>query len=368
MKIPPILFLPPNRVWRTYPGGMKLDRMEGKANPEDTHFPEDWIGSTTRAVNKGREHLTEEGLSKVTVDGETYTVKALCEEHPDAMLGAAHAAKYGANTQFLLKFLDSAIRLHIQCHPTIPFAQKHLNSNSGKTEAYVILSIRDEVKAPYIYMGFQHPPEPAEFKRMIEEQDSEAILACFDKIPIRPGDVFMVPGGMPHAIGEGVFMIEIMEPTDFAVRIEFERGGYVLPEEARFMNRGIDFALSMFNYDRTPVDAIKERFFCEPRVLKTQGGSTEYVLIDEERTPCFRVHRIQVDGRYSRTCDSFYIGIVSKGSGSVRIGDEEWPLKEGSRFFVPHRTGAATYASESGMEIVATLPPTGCSVTNATGQ
>ena len=142
----------------------------------------------------------------------------------------------------------------IQCHPTIPFAQKHLNSNSGKTEAYVILRIRDEVKEPYIYMGFQHPPERAEFKRMIEEQDSEALLACFEKIPIKPGDVFMVPGGMPHAIGEGVFMIEIMEPTDFVARIEFERGGYVLPEESRFMNRGIDFALSMFNYDPAPID------------------------------------------------------------------------------------------------------------------
>ena len=102
---------------------------------------------------------------------------------------------------------------------------------------------------------------------MIEEQDSDAILACFEKIPIKPGDVFMVPGGMPHAIGEGVFMIEIMEPTDFAVRIEFERGGYVLPEESRFMNRGIDFALSMFNYEPTSVETIKERFFCEPRVI-----------------------------------------------------------------------------------------------------
>ena len=156
----------------------------------------------------------------------------------------------------MLKFLDSAIRLHIQCHPTIPFAQKHLNSNSGKTEAYVILSIRDEVKEPYIYMGFQNPPAKEDFKRMIEEQDTDAILSCFEKIPIKPGDVFMVPGGMPHAIGEGVFMIEIMEPTDFAVRIEFERGGYVLPEESRFMNRGIDFALSMFNFDSTPIEAI----------------------------------------------------------------------------------------------------------------
>ena len=47
------------------------------------------------------------------------------------------------------------------------------------------------------------------------------MLACFEKISIKPGDVFMVPGGMPNATGEGVFMVEIMEPTDFAVRIEF---------------------------------------------------------------------------------------------------------------------------------------------------
>lgn len=357
MNIPNILFLESNRVWRTYPGGKKLDRMEGKASPKDAHFPEDWIGSTTQAVNKGREHLTEEGMSKITVGGETLTLKEFCEQNPDAMLGAEHVAKYGANTQFLLKFLDSAIRLHIQCHPTIPFAQKYLNSNSGKTEAYVILSIRDEVKDPYIYMGFQHPPTPAEFKRIIEEQDSEAMLACFEKIPIQPGDVFMVPGGMPHAIGEGVFMIEIMEPTDFAVRIEFERGGYVLPEESRFMNRGVDFALSMFNYDASPIDLLKERFFCTPKVLETQNQSTEFALVDEEKTPCFRVNRIVVEDCFVKASDSFYVGIVAKGSGTIVIGDEIRAVSEGERFFVPHQTGAVTFGSETGMKIIATFPP-----------
>ena len=155
MKIPSILLLSSNRVWRTYPGGMKLDLMEGCEHPVDAHFPEDWIGSTTRAINKGREHLVEEGLSKVTVADETLTLKALCEELPNALLGARHVEQYGANTQVLLKFLDSAIRLHIQCHPTIPFAQKHLNSNSGKTEAYIILSIRDDVKEPYIFASLE---------------------------------------------------------------------------------------------------------------------------------------------------------------------------------------------------------------------
>lgn len=349
--------LPSNRVWRTYPGGKKLDLMEGREHAEDAHFPEDWIGSTTRAVNKGREDLVEEGLSKVTLGGQTLTLKALCEEEPNALLGAEHVEKYGTNTQFLLKFLDSAIRLHIQCHPTIPFAQEHLNSNSGKTEAYIILSIREDVKEPYIFMGFQNPPTKETFKRMIEQQDSDALLACFDKIPIKPGDVFMVPGGMPHAIGEGVFMVEIMEPTDFAVRIEFERGGYVLPEASRFMNRGIDFALSMFNYDPTPIDTIKARFFCEPRARETQNNSTEYVLIDEQKTPCFSVMRIDVKDRYVKESETFYICIVSKGAGTLVTGNETLQVTEGSRFFVPYQTGPVTFESDTGMEIIATFPP-----------
>lgn len=357
MKIPTILFLPPNRVWRTYPGGMKLDIMEGVEYPKDDHFPEDWIGSTTRAVNKGREHLTEEGLSKVSVDDEIVTLKQLCEKNPEKVLGRIHVAKYGTRTQFLLKFLDSAIRLHIQCHPTIQFAQKHLNSNSGKTEAYVILDIREEVNEPYIYLGFQHPPRKEDFKRMIEEQDTEAILSCFDKIPIQPGDVFMVPGGMPHAIGEGVFMIEIMEPTDFAVRIEFERGGYVLPTESRFMNRGIDFALSMFNYEPTSTDAIKKRFFCTPKLSETQNKSAEYFLIDEQKTPCFKVNRIIINGKYVKKSDSFYIGIVSKGEGMIRIDGVSYPLSMGTKFFIPHHTGSVLFESENGMQIIATFPP-----------
>jgi mannose-6-phosphate isomerase len=357
MNIPKILFLSPNRVWRTYLGGMKLDQMEGAEYPEDTHFPEDWIGSTTRAVNKGREHLTEEGLSKVIVDEKTITLKKLCEEQPEYLLGAKHFKKYGANTQFLLKFLDSSIRLHIQCHPTIPFAQKYLNSNSGKTEAYVILGIREEVTNPYIYLGFQHPPTTEDFKRMIEEQDENAILSCFEKVPIKPGDVFMVPGGMPHAIGEGVFMIEIMEPTDFAVRIEFERGGYVLPVESRFMNRGIDFALSMFSFQATPIASIKKNYFIEPLVLDRQNQSIEYTLIDAKRTPCFRVNRISVDGSFTKETESFYIGIVTKGEGTIRIDQQAYSVKEGTKFFVPFQTGSVTYESESGMEIIATSPP-----------
>ena len=182
-------------------------------------------------------------------------------------------------------------------------------------------------------------------------------LNCFEKIPIKPEDVFFVPGGMPHAIGEGVFMIEVMEPTDFAVRIEFERGGYILPEESRFMNRGIDFALSLFSYDPSSVDTIRDKYFCEPRVLKTDNKSSEYTLINKRQTPCFTVNRINIKESYVKEAESFYICIVSKGSGTIAIEGQKYPLTEGAKFFVPHQTGSLVFESKNEMEIIATFPP-----------
>ena len=123
------------------------------------------------------------------------------------------------------------------------------------------------------------------------------------------------------------------------------------------MNRGIDFALSMFNYKPSPVATIKESYFCEPRVVKKQNQSIEYALIDADKTSCFRVNRIDIRDSYRLEVDSFYIGIVTKGSGTIVIGEQTFPLEEGVKFFVPYQTGSVTFESESGMEIIATFPP-----------
>ncbi len=332
MSIPDFIPLGPNRVWRTYLGGRTLDTLEGKDEPADTHFPEDWIGSTTRAVNLGREEKIEEGLSHVKVDGQDLLLKHLFEQHADKILAPDHVADFGCEMGFLLKFLDSSIRLHIQCHPTIPFAQKHLNSNAGKTEAYVILSTRPEIAEPYIYFGFQRPPSKDEYRQAILNQDSDALLAPFDRLPVKPGDVFLVPGGYPHAIGEGVFMIEVMEPTDFAVRIEFERGGYVLPEAARFMGRDVDFALSMFDYTPLPETEARDRFFGKPRPFADYGDGVEVSLIDERLTDCFNVRRLTVNAAIERPTTGVYTAVVTRGEG--RIGGA-MDVSFADRFLVP---------------------------------
>lgn len=357
MNIPGIILLPPNRVWRTYTGGKTLDKLEGKPTSKDNHFAEDWIASTTRAVNKGREAFDREGYSKVKVNGELRFLKALMEDYHSELLGNTHYKKYGANTQFLLKYLDSALRLHIQAHPTIAFSQMHLNSNSGKTEAYVILDIREEVSNPYIYLGFQHLPTKDDFKRAVLSQDSDQILSCFEKIYIHPGDVFIVPGGLPHAIGEGVFMIEIMEPTDFVVRLEFERGGYVLPEEARFMGRDIDFAMDMIEFKPLPVEQVKQQYFCKPVLVNKESNYEEFILIGNEHTSCFSVCKLKITGSFTRRSDNFHVGIVTQGEGTIETGTGYLSIKKGDKFVVPFKTKDITYTASTELEIVLTFPP-----------
>ena len=358
MKIPGVILLPPNRVWRTYLGGKTIDVLEKKDHPTDGSYPEDWIASTTRANNRGRENLKDEGLSRIELDNRDILLRDLFAEFPEETLGAEHFSKYGANTQFLLKLLDSSIRLHIQCHPTAEFSKKNLNSPSGKTEAYIILRTREEVENPYVYLGLQNPPKKEEFKQAILRQDRGGILSCFEKIPVKPGEVFIVPGGLPHAIGEGIFMVEIMEPTDFVVRIEFERGGYVLPEEARFMGRGIDFAISMFNFDKMSVDEVREKNFLRPKLIRQYNDlSVEYSLIDEEATRCFRAKRLDVVGVLEKEEESFYVGIVTRGNGTVSSAGLTREIRTGDKFFVLFQTERVQFESREGMEILIALPP-----------
>ena len=43
---------------------------------------------------------------------------------------------------------------------------------------------------------------------------------CLHKIPVKSGDTFFVPGGVPHAMGRGVYFAEVQQPTDITLRTE----------------------------------------------------------------------------------------------------------------------------------------------------
>lgn len=349
-----VLPLPPNRVWRTYQGGKVLDTLSGVEDPSDSHFPEDWLGSLTTANNPDQRDA-DEGLSKITTEsGDTLLLLDLVEEDPEFYLGKAHVERFGLDMRILAKYLDSAIRLHFQVHPTAAFSARHLGTNKGKTEAYIILAIREDVENPYIYAGFQRPPSKEELKQWIETQNISALEECFDKIPVKVGDVFLIPGACPHALGEGILMVELMEASDLVVRFEFERGGFVLPEGSRYMGRDLDFCLQVFDLEPKPT----EDFICQPRVLRGfEDGSEQELLIGSDRTNCFQARSTRIEKSVTKRENGFYILVVTDGAGSLKVGDQSYELKRFDRVFIAAEAGDVTFETGDGLEFLELAGP-----------
>ncbi|OGV39578.1 MAG: hypothetical protein A2X48_12985 [Lentisphaerae bacterium GWF2_49_21] len=346
-----ILKLQSNRVRRNYRGGALLDMLETGTPGEDSFKPEDWIASTTLAINPGLPEISNEGLAEITSIDNKIILKKLFQEEGHFYLGEKHLQTLGPELGFLLKFLDSSMRLHVQAHPTANFAKKHFGSPYGKFEAYFIIGVRDDVQG-YIRLGFQHPPTPEEWKRIVLEQDIEAMDKCFEKIPVKEGEVWIVPGGLPHALGEGLLVIEIMEPSDLVVRCEFEREGIIVPPPARFMKKDPDFALKIFNFTGLSPEKVREQFCLKPQILHSKEGFCEELLIGSKHTPCFEVKRIKVSKQYCRKKNRHVeIAVVTSGTGIIMHNDSSFVVNRGERFLFAAATEEITIIPDSGEEI-----------------
>jgi mannose-6-phosphate isomerase len=225
----------PNRVYRFYRGGALLARLRGDAE-EDGFFPEDWMGSVTPASNPGRSE-PQAGLSRL-VDGRL--LRDAVEGDPTGWLGRPHAERLGASTGLLVKLLDAAERLPVHAHPSRAFARERLGSRFGKTEAWIVAATRAE--AGNVWIGLAETVAPEHYRAWIEAQDTEALLATLNRIEVRAGDIVYVPAGVPHAIGAGVLLLELQEPTDFSLVCEWK--GYPIRAEDAHLALGWEDALA----------------------------------------------------------------------------------------------------------------------------
>jgi mannose-6-phosphate isomerase len=344
---PFLLPILPTRVRRNYRGGLALDRLSGVAQPEDADRPENWIASTLTATNPDFTPEPDEGLTRVLTNGDQSSLKAALVSAPEFYLGAAHVAQLGTQLGFLAKQLDSAMRLHVQVHPTSQFAREKMNAPYGKLEVYYVLAVREGVEG-YIRLGFQHSPGRERWREIVEQQDIAAMDACFDRIPVKKGDVWIVPGGLPHAIGEGVLMIEVMEPSDLVVRCEFEREGVVLPPNSRYMGRDLDFCLDVFDYASIDVASVRAQSQLQPEVLAQTEGWNYARLVGRQHTSCFEIFRLQASATGTLPSDGrCSLVIQTEGEGTLHVHGEERLLYEGEACFVAASAEVIRYEPSS---------------------
>jgi len=338
MSLYSILPMLPNRVRRNYFGGAEIDRLQGNSanngKYSDSKMPEEWVTSLVRAKNPGMEPVEDEGLSRCDFAGYPLLID-LIRSNPEFYLGKKWHDIHDPDLGFLVKILDSSMRLHVQAHPTTEFARKRLDSSYGKFECYYIISVRDGCEG-YIWLGFQHLPARSEWRRMIEEQDLSAINSCFDKIPVKAGDLWFVPGGVPHAIGENLLLLEIMEPSDWVVPCEYEREGCAIRPQARYMGRDLDFCLEVFDYTEQSINEVQKKYRLYPKVLVNHPGSFSLERLAGQPDVPFTVNRLSLEPGTESVLksSSFCTVIAARGNALVKSELGEASLKQGQSIFI----------------------------------
>lgn len=357
--------LQPNRVWRTYNGGRLLDVWQGKEDARDTSCPEEWVASTVRATNPGREHLNDEGLSHLA--GATADVQVSLEEiiaqDPTSFLGVRHVDKFGSSPAVLVKVLDAGERLTIQVHPDKQVAQDKFRSEFGKTEAWYVIGGRTvDGEAPYVLLGFKSGMTKEKWKALFDQQDIEGMINALHKLPINQGDVYLIAGGTPHAIGQGCLLIEIQEPTDFTLRTErVTPNGRVIGDHACHQGIGFEAMFDCFHYDGYTVDELKSRFKLDPTVLHQSEEARLESLVSEKDTDTFRMNELSVYRTFHdhHAEGVFSVVIIVEGKGTLTWANGEMNVQQGVTLFLPAMLESFTWTrvGDKPLRVVRCFPP-----------
>ena len=317
------VFFERNRVFRVYLGGKLFADFLGDT-PEDGFHPEEWIASTVHAINANPTGPLE-GISRV--EGTDLPFTQLLEEHKADCLGDRE------NIGVLVKYLDSAIRLPMQVHPTREYSRKFFGSPYGKAESWIILATRPDA---CIYYGFSREVSREEFEAAVDKsmENMDCMIEFVNRVPVKPGDVFFVPAGIIHAIGPGCLMLEAQEPTDFTIQPEHWCGEYQLNDKERYLGLDRKNANDCFDFSRYGEQVVRDGKK-EPKLLSATENTRLESLIGPEDTSCFSVDRLTVSGGTAPLTAGAGVYIVADGCGNVCCGDFEHSLKKGDYFFLP---------------------------------
>src|SRR5699024_380170 len=249
-----------------------------------------------------------------------------------------HHAAFGTSTELLTKLLDAGERLPVHVHPDDAFAKDCLGGHHGKAEAWLFLTDSSA------HLGLLPSTTQGEIHRMIAEGDSETAVARMHRIEVRAGDVVYCPPGVPHAIGEGSFLVEIQQPSDLSVFLEWK--SFPLPRGAG-RRLGVSDAqaagIGRGGMKASDVDA-----------LRTADQWTRGGLLRGVEAP-FLLERL---GDGEPVEQGYSVLFCVAGSGELATSrNAPLSLATGSTILIPWAAGEGTLRGDDGLEVVIARPP-----------
>jgi mannose-6-phosphate isomerase len=326
--------LPPNSVPRFYRGGAQIAALRGIEIASE-RAPEEWVGSATTVFGE-----RELGLSRLA-DGRL--LRDALAADPVDFFGPDHADRHGADPQLLVKLLDAGERLPVHVHPDGPFARTALDSPYGKTEAWIVLATAG--RSATVHLGFRDDLSAATLESWVRDRDAQAMLDALNPVELVAGDALFVPAGIPHAIGAGVLLAELQEPSDLSILLEWE--GFASGEQDASLGLGWDVALDCVERSRCDPDRLRGR--------RGAGANGATSLLPSEADSFFRAERIEASPA-AELARGFAILVFVEGAAELHCEDgDPLAVSRGDTVLVPWAAG--TCRLEGDAVAVACRPP-----------
>ena len=326
--------LPSNQFDHFYRGGNRIGKL--RKGPGGPMRPEEWIASTTTRFGQ-----SVNGLSMLE-DGKL--LKDEIEANPITWLGEKHFKKYGSSIEILVKLLDPDQRLPVHYHPDRKFAADKLHLDHGKTEAWIILDAPDGAK---VGVGFNRKISKAEVAKLVADHNSQGLLDSLNFLKVKAGDVVFVPAGVAHAIEAGIFVLELQEPTDLSILLEWD-GFAVDGDKDGHLDLGYEIALDALRLDPLS-DAENSEIIT--RFDKSENKSKR--IFNSIADNFFRADYLA--GDQTQIEAGFGILLVLEGSGSLEFENgETFSVESGDAVVIAHQAGSFTLR---GCKAIISRPP-----------
>lgn len=166
-------------------------------------------GPSTLKVTRwgGRRLAALRGAAATATIGESWEFSTL-PGHESRADGRPLSAVLGAPLPFLAKLLDTASPLSVQVHPG------DTADAPGKEEAWIVLAADPDA---HVWAGVRPDVTRKQFSAALSDgARSLDLLICHR---VTPGTVLLVPARTVHAIGGGILLAEIQQPTDCTLRL-----------------------------------------------------------------------------------------------------------------------------------------------------
>ena len=217
----------------------------------------------------------------------------------------------------LVKLLDARQNLSLQVHPTASYVRAHPGAFT-KSEAWYVI---DAEPGAVLYKGVHAGVRPDELRRAARDNDVDALVSLLITVPAHAGDCHYLPSGTLHALGAGIVVAEVENPSDTTYRI-FDWG-----RKERELH--VEQALQCTHFG--PCDA---RAF-EHRAESVRDGVRRTELAQCPEFQLSRVH-IERDSEVELPVGRALVWMVLAGAGSIGgAGFEPVKLRRAQTLLLP---------------------------------